>query len=549
MPTKNNIAAIFIVALICLDSKSSFGQSAADPRPNILLIVADDLGYADLGCYGGEIKTPNIDALAGKGILFTHFHTSPLCAPTRSMLLSGNDNHVAGMGSMFSVEGTNRAGKPGYERHLTDRIITIAQLLKDGGYQTFMSGKWHLGSAKDEIPFSKGFEKSFALMNGAANHFNNHPFSPNDPSQYRLDSNVVKYPDGSFSTDVYTDKMMGYIRQRQSGKPFFAYLAYTAPHWPLQVPKNYIDRYKGRYDMGYDSLRVIRFASQKAAGIIPENAVLGERNPKIRHWTELSAVEKKSESRKMEIYAAMVENLDDHIGQLIQFLKKSGLLDNTVIVFMSDNGAAGEDFYNLPKGVGPFLRAHYDNSYANMGSASSFVSYGPQWAQAGAAPFKLYKSFATEGGIVTPLIISGKFIERKPGIDHSLISVMDLAPGFLDLAQLSYPEVYKNKKMTPQLGSSFVPYLKKQKNQIHNDEYTFGLEHDGQCMLIRGQWKITNISQPFDETAFALYDLSNDMAETNDLSKSNPAKYAEMLHEWELFVKKVGVVSKEKGEE
>ena len=545
----NNITAVLIIALICVEPKTSLAQSTADPRPNILMIVADDLGYADLGCYGGEIKTPNIDALAGRGILFTHFHTSPLCAPTRSMLLSGNDNHVAGMGSMFSVDGTNRAGKPGYEHHLTDRIVTIAQLLKDGGYQTFMTGKWHLGSSQDEIPFSKGFEKSFALMNGAANHFNNHPFSPNDPPQYRLDSKVVLYPDGSFSTDVYTDKMMGYIGQRQSGKPFFAYLAYTAPHWPLQVPGNYINRYKGRYDMGYDSLRVIRFAGQKAAGIVPENAVLRERNPEIRPWTDLSAEEKKSESRKMEIYAAMVENLDDHIGQLIQFLKKSGLLDNTVIVFMSDNGAAGEDFYNLPKGFGPFLRAHYDNGYANMGTASSFVSYGPQWAQAGAAPFKLYKSYATEGGIVAPLIISGKFIDRKPGIDRSLISVMDLAPGFLDLAQISYPEMYKNKKMTPQLGSSFVPYLKKQKNQIHNDEYAFGLEHDGQCMLIRGQWKITNISQPFDETAFALYDLSNDMAESNDLSKSNPAKYTEMLHEWDIFVKKVGVISKEKGEE
>lgn len=386
-------------------------------------------------------------------------------------------------------------------------------------------------------------------MNGAANHFNNRPFSPNDPSQYRLDSHVVQYPAGSFSTDVYTDKMMGYIGLRQSDKPFFAYLAYTAPHWPLQVPENYIDRYKGRYDMGYDSLRVIRFGSQKAAGIVPEKAVLRNRNPKIRPWTELSTEEKKSESRKMEIYAAMVENLDDHIGQLIQFLRKSGVLDNTVIVFMSDNGASGEDFYNLPKGFGPFLRAHYDNSYSNMGKAGSFVSYGPQWAQAGAAPFKLYKSYATEGGIVTPLIISGKFIERKPGIDRSLISVMDLAPGLLDLAQLSYPEMYKNKKMEPQLGSSFVPYLKKQKNQIHNEEYALGLEHDGQCMLIKGHWKITNISQPFDETAFALYDLSNDMAETSDLSKTNPAKYSEMLHEWELFVKKTGVISKEKGEE
>jgi arylsulfatase A-like enzyme len=545
---KSNPTVLYFISFLCLNAICSHAQPVADPRPNILLIVADDLGYADLGCYGGEIKTPNLDALARNGILFTHFHTSPLCAPTRSMLLTGNDNHVAGMGSMFSVEGTTRAGKPGYERHLTDRIVTVAQLLKDGGYQTFMSGKWHLGSGADEIPYAKGFDKSFALMNGGANHFNNHPIS-NEPPQYRLDSNRVLYPDGLFSTDVYTDKMMGFIGRRQTGKPFFAYLAYTAPHWPLQAPTDYIDRYKGRYDMGYDSLRTSRFVRQKAAGIIPENAVLRKRNPAVRPWSDLSAEEKKSECRKMEIYAAMVENLDDHIGQLIQFLSKSGLLDNTVIVFMSDNGAAGEDFYNLPKGAGPFLRAHYDNRYENMGTAGSFVSYGPQWAQAGAAPFNMYKSYASEGGVVTPLIMSGKFIQRKPGIDSSFVTVMDLAPGFLELAQLSYPEIYKNRRMVPQLGSSFVPYLKMQKNRIHDDEYIMGLEHDGQCLLIKGNWKITNISEPFDESAFALYDLSKDMAETNDLSKSNPEKYAEMLHEWDLFKKKVGVISKEKGED
>src|SRR5450631_2658067 len=222
------IKMIILFFLILGDMRPSFAQSKPDLRPNILLIVADDLGYADLGCYGGEIKTPNIDLLAKQGILFTQFHTSPLCAPTRSMILTGNDNHVAGMGSMFSVEGTTRAGKPGYERHLTDRIVTVAQLMKDGGYQTFMSGKWHLGSGADEIPYAKGFDKSFALMNGGANHFNNHPIS-NEPPQYRLDSNRVLYPDGLFSTDVYTDKMMGFIGRRQTGKPFFAYLAYTAP--------------------------------------------------------------------------------------------------------------------------------------------------------------------------------------------------------------------------------------------------------------------------------------------------------------------------------
>jgi arylsulfatase A-like enzyme len=545
---RNLVGIIFFLFLISNGIRSSMAQSKSDGRPNILLIVADDLGYADLGCYGGEIKTPNIDLLAKQGILFTHFHTSPLCAPTRSMILSGNDNHVAGMGSMFSVEGTPRAGKPGYEHHLTDRIVTIAQLLKDGGYRTFMSGKWHLGSQDNYIPYAKGFEKSFALMNGAANHFNNSRIFSDEPPQYREDSLIVPFPEGSFSTDVYTDKIIGFIEHAQKDRPFFAYLTYTAPHWPLQVPADYIDRYKGIYDMGYDSLRELRFKSQKASGIIQKNAVLRPRNSSIRLWTTLSPEEKKIESRKMEIYAAMVENLDDHIGKLIQFLKESGRYDNTVIIFMSDNGAAAEDFYNLPKGFGPYLRMHYDNQYKNMGKETSFVSYGPQWAQAGAAPFKLFKSYATEGGIVTPLIISGKFITRKPGIDSTFINVMDLAPGFLELAHLTYPVIFNNKKLDPMLGASFVPYLKEESNTVHGKDYVFGLEHNGQCLLIKGNWKITNISEPFDENAFALYNLSSDRAEVHDLSKSNPQKYREMLNEWMIFKNKVGVIPLKKGE-
>ena len=545
---ENAIGKFIILFLISIGTHPVLAQSKSDLRPNILLIVADDLGYSDLGCYGGEIKTPNIDLLAKQGILFTHFHTSPLCAPTRSMILSGNDNHVAGMGSMFSVEGTPRAGKPGYEHHLTDRIVTIAQLLKDGGYQTFMSGKWHLGSQDNDIPYAKGFEKSFALMNGAADHFNNNQILFDEPPQYREDSLIVPYPEGSFSTDVYTNKLIGFIEQAQKDKPFFAYLTYTAPHWPLQVPPDYIDRYKDKYDMGYDSLRVLRFNRQKVAGIVSGNATLRPRNPTIRIWTLLTPEEKKIESRKMEIYAAMVENLDDHIGQLIQFLKKSGRYNNTVIIFMSDNGAAAEDFYDLPKGFGPFLRMHFDNSYENMGKATSFVSYGPQWAQAGAAPFKLFKSYATEGGVVTPLMITGKFLTRKPGIDDMFINVMDLAPSFLDLAQLTYPVVFNNKKLVPMLGASIVPYLQMKSNTIHSKDYVFGLEHNGQCLLIKGNWKITNISEPFDEKAFALYNLSNDMAETRDLSLSNPRKYREMLNEWMKFKKKVGVIALEKGE-
>ncbi len=540
---KNKYTPILLLFLVFYNWVHA--QHIQNKKPNILWIVADDLGYTDLGCYGGDIKTPNIDLLAKNGLQFTRFHTSPLCAPTRAMLLSGNDNHVAGMGSMFPVKGTPREGKPGYERHLSSRIVTVAQLLKDGGYQTLMAGKWHLGYEDDYTPYAKGFEKSFVLLNGAGNHFNNNPIFSDDPPQYRQDDQTILFPEARFSTDVYTEKMIAYIKNRKEDRPFFAYLAYTAPHWPLQVPAEYSDRYKGKYDIGYDSLRILRFNKLKEIGIIPPDTKLPRRPPQIKPWTELSAEEKKVESRKMELYAAMVENLDDNIGRLLQYLKQSGLFDNTIIMFMSDNGAAGEDFYNLPGGFGPFLRKHYNNDYENMGTASSFVSYGPQWAQAGAAPFKLYKYYATEGGIVTPLIISGMNVERKTGLQNTFITVLDLAPTFLDLAGIKYPLIYNNHKVTPIIGESFDLFIKGKTNTIHNPNYVFGLEHDGQCLLIKGNWKITNISQPFDETAFSLYNLADDPGESNDLSGSNPKKLKEMMQEWEIFKKKTGVIPKE----
>jgi arylsulfatase A-like enzyme len=541
-----NISTPLVLLLIVISLNTAINaQSKQNNRSNILLIVADDLGYTDLGCYGGDIKTPNIDLLAKRGLQFTNFHTSPLCAPTRAMLLSGNDNHVAGVGSMFPVKGTPREGKPGYEGHLTDRIITIAQLLKDAGYQTFMSGKWHLGLEDPYIPYAKGFEKSFVLLNGGAIHFNNNTIE-NEPPQFRQDDQPVLFPEGRFSTDVYTQKMIGFIRDRQPAKPFFALLTYTAPHWPLQVPAEYIDKYKGKYDMGYDSLRVLRFNKQKAMGIIPANTRLPSRFTQIKPWAELSTEEKKIESRKMELYAAMVENLDNHIGQLIQYLKQSGQFDSTIIVFMSDNGAAAEDFYNRPGGPFSFLREHYNNDYENMGKASSFVSYGPQWAQAGAAPFKLFKGYSTEGGIVTPLIITGKHVERKSGLQNTFITVLDLAPTFLELAGIKYPVYYNNKNVTPMLGESCLSFIRGKTKAVHDRNYVFGLEHDGKCLVIKGNWKITNISQPFDETAFALYNLTEDLGESNDISRSNPKKFNEMMKEWEIFKKKTGVIPKEK---
>ncbi len=540
------LAGICFLSIIGCISKPLYAQQIN--RPNILLIVADDLGYTDLGCYGGEIKTPNIDLLAAKGLLFTNFHTAPLCAPTRSMILTGNDNHVAGMGSMFPVKGTPRENKPGYEGHLSDRIVTIAQLLKDGGYHTYMSGKWHLGYADSQIPITKGFERSFSLLNGGTNHFNNERIFVNQPPQYREDDRTVLFPEGKFSTGVYTEKIIEYIRGGQKDKPFFAYLAYTAPHWPLQVPEDYLDKYRGQYDIGYDSLRVKRFYSQKEMGIIPAQSKLPPGNTAIRPWEKLSADEKKTEARKMELYASMVDNLDKYIGQLVAFLKESNLYDNTLIVFISDNGAAAEDFYNNTGGFGPYLREHYNNSYENMGKPSSFVSYGPQWAQAGSAPFRLYKYHTTEGGIVAPMIIAGKQVNRQPGMQDAFINVMDLAPSFLEIAGISYPDNYQNKKVSPMMGESFIPFISGKNGKVHSPEYTYGLEHDGQCMLIKGEWKITNISDPFDESAFALYHLPQDPGETTDLASRKPAKYREMMREWKKFKMKTGVVVKQKGE-
>jgi arylsulfatase A-like enzyme len=536
-----------LIVLISCAKKDSASLPETDNRSNILLIVADDLGYTDLGCFGGDINTPHLDSLATRGLMFNRFHTAPLCAPTRGMLLSGNSNHVAGIGSMFPVKGTSREGKPGYENHLTDRIVTVAQVLQEGGYQTFMTGKWHIGRDPDYIPFARGFEKSFSLMDGAATHFNNSTVFENRPPQFQQDSSRVQFPDGKFSTDVYTEKMIGFIKNANKTKPFFAYLAYTAPHWPLQLPENELDKYKGKYTMGYDSLRVLRFQQQKQKGIIPAGAQLPPRLTSIKPWNQLTAEEKKIEARKMELYAGMVENLDRHIGEVIQFLKESGQLDNTLIVFMSDNGAAAEDFFADDQ-FGPYLRKHFDNSYENMGRPSSFISYGPQWAQAGAAPFKLFKEYTTEGGISAPLIISGYTVKRNNKIQNQFISVMDLAPTFLEIAGLAYPKIYKEKEIAPMLGESVLPFLQGKTKIIHNENYVYALEHYGGCALIKGDWKITNISDPFDESAFELYKLAEDWGETKDLSKSNPEKMKEMMSEWEIFKKKNGVIVLDKGE-
>ncbi len=504
-------------------------------KPNIVLIVADDLGFGDIGCYGGDIKTPNIDKLSHRGIKFSSFHTAPMCAPTRAMLLSGNDNHIAGMGSQGNVTDVF-----GYEGRLTNRIVTIPALLKQSGYHTYMAGKWHLGKTPESNPHQKGFEHSFVLLEGAGNHYNNRSALYNKLSSYTEDGNPTSWTEGNYSTDFYTDKLIEYIdSDKRDNKPFFAFAAYTSPHWPLQVDKKYWKKYKGLYDDGYEKLRERRLVSLKKAGIIPKNAISPPSHVRVMPWDSLSKQEQRKEARKMELYAGMVDNLDHNIGRLMKHLKDIGEYKNTLFVFMSDNGAANRDFINDDRFTN--LKEYYNDDFDNMGNANSYISYGPQWAEAGSSPFRYYKDFATEGGTNTTMIICGPNVNRKNEIHHGFTSLLDLAPTFYEMANLTYPKAYQGNKVYPLKGNSLIPFVSGKSNEIHDSTYVFALEHYGNAMLRKGNWKITNFTRPFKIDNFGLYNLSNDIGEQINLKELEKEKYAELLNEWIKFSDEVKI--------
>jgi arylsulfatase len=506
-------------------------------RPNILLIVADDLGYADLGIHGSTIRTPHIDALARRGMRFSQFHTAPLCAPTRAMLMSGNNNHVAGMGRQHPLPPL-KGDQAGYEGHLSDRIAPLPGLLQAAGYHTYMAGKWHLGTEEHNSPRAAGFERSFGLVEGAASHFDGRGFDE-APSTYREDGALTEWPEGAYSTALYTDKLIGYIEaQRADGKPFFAYAAYTSPHWPLQVPEGERDRYAGAFDAGYDVQRERNFEALQAAGMVSPEARLRPRNPGVRPWDQLDAEARRREARKMELYAAMVENLDGHVGRLTAYLKDRELFENTLVVFMGDNGADGLDFYNRGPYV-DYIRARYANRFEDWGGPESWVSYDIPWAEASSAPFKLYKSFTSEGGIVAPLIMAGPPLAGTKRVSHSYLTVMDLAPTFIELAGGRYPD---DGPVRPMLGASLLPLMQGAAAEAHPEDYVTVLEHRNQALLRQGRWKLTTVESPFRESDFALYDILADPGETTDLSAQYPDKREELLEIWRERRLDLGIV-------
>lgn len=513
-----------------------------DSRPNIVLIVADDLGYSDLGAFGSEISTPNLDAIANQGVLLSNYHTAPTCSPTRSMLMSGTDNHIAGVGTMAELILPEQVGKPGYEGYLVDRVAPFPKLLQGAGYRTLMAGKWHLGNTPELSPKGRGFDYSFSLMDGAADHFTQSGSTDRKPKAiYRLNGQEVDLPkDFGYSTDYFTSTTIKQIDVGPRDKPFFVYLAYTAPHWPLQVPAAYREKYRGFYDKGYTAIAQARLARMKAKGLVAEDVQLHQGPDVWPGWEKLSAKEQALEARRMEIYAGMVSNLDDNVGRLVQHLKDIGEYDNTVFVFFSDNGAEGSNPEDATPDNAKWIAEHFDNSLDNIGKPGSFTGYGSNWARVSSTPFRMFKAFTYEGGIRTAAFIKGPGI--RPGlISDTYMSVKDMAPTFLELAGVEHPSVH-DPRVEKMQGSSAMAYLSGASPTLHAADQAQCTELFGRVALYKGQWKLAFSNAPWGTGNWELFDMHKDPTERHDLAAQQPDVTRQLLGQWQQCQARNGIL-------
>jgi arylsulfatase len=545
-------ASILMAAgLVFLHGIPEAAAADAQKRPNVLLIVADDMGYSDIGAFGGEIETPNIDALAKRGLSATNFYVGPTCSPTRSMLLTGTDHHVAGFGNMSEYFGPEQKGKPGYEGHINKRVTSIASLLRDAGYHTYMAGKWHLGEEKGSWPADQGFERDFTLMQGGGSHWSDMGYpSPQHPhlTFTRNGKLLDKLPDDHFSTAAFSDFITQSIDENKAdGKPFFAYLSYQAVHSPFALPDDWIDKYKGRYDKGYDALRAERLARMKELGLVGADVNLAPRMPNIPAWDSLTPEQKKISARKMEIYAAMLANVDHHVGRVLSHLKANGQLDNTLVLFFSDNGAEPVELLELAASVDPamkiWLEKNWDTKPENCGRKMSVCDYGAAWAQVGSTPYNFFKHYTAEGGIRSPLIAAGPGVVSGGQTTRAVLHVTDVVPTLLELADIRHPSKRKGSKLAPLAGKSMQPVLAGKAQAIRSSEESIGWELFGNRALRQGDWKALNLLKTAGGTGeWQLFNLKDDPTESRDLATSQPAKLKEMTRLWDRYAKQNGVI-------
>ncbi|RYD83876.1 MAG: arylsulfatase [Verrucomicrobiaceae bacterium] len=526
------LLGLFILTLFCGLHRQA---EAAATKPNIIVILADDMGFSDIGCYGGEIPTPHIDALASKGLRYTQFYNSARCCPTRASLLTGLYPHQAGVGHMIDTYAAGRRASfnsPAYSDHLNPQTPTIAEVLKTAGYRTLMAGKWHLGYRPREWPAARGFDRSFVMINGAMNYFGYGPqhllaAGQRGNAPMAIDREPFTPPEeGFFTTDAFTERAIQYIKEtRTEGQPFFLYLAHNAPHWPLQARPETIAKYRGKYKAGWDRIREQRYTRQKDLGIIDPKWALAPRPRNLPAWDVAKTERQERWDEWMAVYAAQIEELDTAIGRLMSALRESGQDQNTLVLFLSDNGGAAERPVKTIAG-------------APLGSRDSFEGYAIDGAHVSSAPFRKTKKFSHEGGISTPLIASwpagiveahnGKLV-TEPG------HVIDLMATCLELAGAQLPAEWKGSKSTPLEGISLTPTFTGGSLQRQHPLYW---EHEGHRAVRVGNWKlVASFNQPWE-----LYDLETDRTEMNDLAASSPNTVRRLSTEYDMWAKRAGVL-------
>lgn len=516
----------------------------ADSRPNILLIVADDMGFSDPGAYGGEISTPHIDTLAAEGLQFSNFNVAATCAPTRSMLLTGVTSHKVGMGNMKEIMADNQKGQPGYETWLNDQAVTLPTLLRDAGYRTYMAGKWHLGTRQESWPNARGFERSVALLESGADNWEAKHYLPAGTATWVEDGQPISLPDDFYSSFYYADKMIEYLSSEQdSSKPFFAYLAFQAVHAPHHAPEAYVEKYAEVYKEGWDAIRQQRYERLTDMGLLPRTAesVISSNwgtfyDTPSMDWNSLSDEERSYRARQMAVYAGMAEAMDESIGRVINHLKASGDYDNTLVIFMSDNG--GES--TVLTDIAPlFYRFRYNRDYSDLGRPGSWSEYGPGWAYASNTPFYSYKGSPFNGGLRVPMIMRYPAVIEPGSRTSAFGCVTDIAPTVLELSKTPAPDgEYQGHKVHRIMGSSMAPLLRGENDRIHAAEEVTVYELAGGAAVWQGDYKlVTSRSNAVTaKPGTLLFNLRDDPLERHDLSAQQPERVDALMQAYHSFV-------------
>lgn len=508
-------------------------------RPNIVFILADDLGYSDLAPYGSEISTPNLSALADQGVIFTNYHTGPNCAPSRAMLLTGVDSHLAGVPNIPEMIAPEQRVHPNYQGVLGDDVVTVATLLEDAGYNTYMAGKWHLGMEPNKLPSRRGFQRTVGMMDSGADNWEQRPYLPiYDQANWFADGERYTLPDDFYSSRFLVDSMIDFIDSGSSeGEPFFAYLPFMAVHTPVQAPQEFIDRYMGVYDTGWDDLREQRLERAAAIGIVPADTPM-VRMETTEDWDTLSDEERRYQAKRMAVYAGMIEAMDFHIGRLIDHLKQTGQYENTIFIVTSDNGSEASgpaDPRGFPQRLGP-TNLGYNLDYETLGLKGSYSTIGPSFASASASPLAYYKFYAGEGGMRVPLIIAGESVDPQQRLTNAFAWATDITPTILSLAGVSQPaERYAGRPVQPITGRNLTPLISGVSDRAYGPDDWVGYELTDHGVLFQGDYKLVVNQPPVGDGQWRLFNIVSDPGETTDLAASEPQRFQRMLANYEQY--------------